>query len=214
LLPLLLRFPGPCVPRCSYLAYEQEFWRTSNSPANTNLTARFQQIDSFVDDKTVHELYLPGFAEAVRAVRTRLYVSFTLCSRLLADLGCYTLLYGVGNVSRHVVLQQYQWHPCEPERSYPQHAPQGRAQLPRLRHLGLGRNVSRSSCLFSTHSSSLARGRFAYRSRLLFCCLPCSRSWGTEEDAAAGLDMTMPGTNLPSLYSPHHLLKSSFSSLV
>lgn len=27
----------------------------------------YQQIDSVVDDKTLHETYLPGFAEAVRS---------------------------------------------------------------------------------------------------------------------------------------------------
>ncbi|KAK4703201.1 hypothetical protein P7C70_g3015, partial [Phenoliferia sp. Uapishka_3] len=50
-----------------YIAYEQETWRTAYSATTSNVTARDQQIDSYLDDTTMHELYLTSFAEAVRA---------------------------------------------------------------------------------------------------------------------------------------------------
>jgi beta-glucosidase-like glycosyl hydrolase len=51
-----------------FIAYEQESYRTLYlAPRENNKTALYQQVDSIVDDKTLHELYGPGFAEATRA---------------------------------------------------------------------------------------------------------------------------------------------------
>ncbi|KAK4701686.1 beta-glucosidase, partial [Phenoliferia sp. Uapishka_3] len=50
-----------------FIAYEQETWRTYYWAATKNNTQRNQQIDSYLDDTTMHELYLTSFAEAVRA---------------------------------------------------------------------------------------------------------------------------------------------------
>lgn len=57
------------VVACSkhFIAYEQETFRSPLFGVSANLTKTYQQIDSVVDDKTMHEVYLPGFAEAVRA---------------------------------------------------------------------------------------------------------------------------------------------------
>ncbi|CED82386.1 Glycoside hydrolase, superfamily [Phaffia rhodozyma] len=57
------------VVACSkhFIGYEQETYRDLNIVTETNLTKRYQQIDSIIDDKTMHELYLTSFAEAVRA---------------------------------------------------------------------------------------------------------------------------------------------------
>lgn len=51
-----------------FIAYEQQSWRTLYRTNRLgNLTQLYQQVDSIVDDKTLHELYGPGFAEATRA---------------------------------------------------------------------------------------------------------------------------------------------------
>ena len=51
-----------------FIAYEQQSYRTLyRTNRLNNLTALYQQVDAVVDDKTMHELYGPGFAEATRA---------------------------------------------------------------------------------------------------------------------------------------------------
>jgi beta-glucosidase len=51
-----------------FIAYEQQSYRTLYRTSRlNNLTALYQQVDAVVDDKTLHELYGPGFAEATRA---------------------------------------------------------------------------------------------------------------------------------------------------
>jgi beta-glucosidase len=51
-----------------FIAYEQQSYRTLYRTSRlNNLTALYQQVDAVVNDKTLHELYGPGFAEATRA---------------------------------------------------------------------------------------------------------------------------------------------------
>jgi len=52
------------------LQYEQETFRSLQSAASPFTLATYNNtntISSNIDDRTLHELYLPGFAEAVRA---------------------------------------------------------------------------------------------------------------------------------------------------
>ncbi|KAL7411292.1 glycoside hydrolase superfamily [Mrakia frigida] len=49
-----------------FIGYEQETFRTARWRINGTVQT-FRQISSDIDDKTLHETYLPSFAEAVRA---------------------------------------------------------------------------------------------------------------------------------------------------
>ncbi|KAK4699050.1 beta-glucosidase, partial [Phenoliferia sp. Uapishka_3] len=76
---------------CDSQAYEQETYRSYYLPSTTNDTARNQQIDSYLDDTTMHELYLTSFAEAVRAGAASVMCSYNSVNGIHACGNNYTL---------------------------------------------------------------------------------------------------------------------------
>ncbi|KAK4706027.1 beta-glucosidase, partial [Phenoliferia sp. Uapishka_3] len=74
-----------------YIAYEQETYRTPYSATTSNVTSRDQQIDSYLDDTTMHELYLTSFAEAVRAGAASIMCSYNSVNGLHACGNNHTL---------------------------------------------------------------------------------------------------------------------------